>query len=954
MVEGSATRTKSAPTLRGRDTELQVFDQALRAAPGGIGETLLIEGEPGIGKTELLRAAAERATEMGYCALGAGGEQLERGRPFGVMIDALGCRAGAADSRRAKIGRLAADVLVAASGWGGMADTRFLVQEAIVSLVDELAGDQPLFLALDDLQWADAATLATIAALGRQVEALPLVLLGAFRSSAATPELARLVEALGARGARHLRLGPLALDDVVGVAEEMTGSTPTGTLLDHLTAATGNPLLVVELLKAAVEDDALEITNGLADLRTGDLPPSLHDVVVRRLESLAPGTNLLLQVGSVLGSAIMPVEWAALLGRSVASLHPEIEAASRAGLLRADGEWLRFQHDLVRDVIYETVPPPVRSALHEQAARALAGLGAAPELVARHVSLAEGAVGTDQLDWLQGVAREAVSRDPATAAELFGRARELADPASPEHGQLLVDEVSALAWCGHLDDAEAKARRGLADGAGSAAPALQAGLGELLVLQGRMGDAIEPLRIAATHEDLPESRRAWLLAEAATARLWSLDIDGGDADAVTAIALGEQLGEPVPVTVGWCVRSRAAALRAEFHEAVDYAKRALAAAGTDPAAQRSSPHLYLGIAVLHFDPAAADRALREGRRASEEVGAPWMLPNYQSALTTAAFYAGQWDDALAEGQAGRLIAEEVGNRVGAAQILGLTGLIHFHRADFNAARAALSDAHEELGAPGAIATGIGYVLWLEALLAEREGQLDAAFAPLRLMFEGSGEVGAAVTQMWFGPEAVRLALACGDQEHAHAIASELSDISTRARTPIAVAAAMRAEGLVADDADLLVKAAELLRHEPRQVDFAIAAEGAGLAFARANRREEAIPMLTESAATFEALGANHVTRRISAALRNLGVSAGARGPRRRPATGWDSLTPTESRVVELVSEGLTNPEIGRRLFISRRTVETHLSHIFDKLQVRSRAAVATAASEQRSRVEGDP
>jgi DNA-binding CsgD family transcriptional regulator len=134
---------------------------------------------------------------------------------------------------------------------------------------------------------------------------------------------------------------------------------------------------------------------------------------------------------------------------------------------------------------------------------------------------------------------------------------------------------------------------------------------------------------------------------------------------------------------------------------------------------------------------------------------------------------------------------------------------------------------------------------------------------------------------------------------------------------------------------------------PRPFELALAAEDAGAACAGHGDVAAAAPLLRRALATFEGLGAARPAARAEATLRDLGIRRGRRGARRRPRLGWESLTGTERRVVDLVAEGLTNPQIGERLLVSRRTVQTHLAHVFAKLDISSRAELAAEVARRR-------
>ena len=164
--------------------------------------------------------------------------------------------------------------------------------------------------------------------------------------------------------------------------------------------------------------------------------------------------------------------------------------------------------------------------------------------------------------------------------------------------------------------------------------------------------------------------------------------------------------------------------------------------------------------------------------------------------------------------------------------------------------------------------------------------------------------------------------------------------------PSLTGAALRCRGLAEDDAELLAAAVDAYARGPRPLELALAAEDAGRAMDRHGRADRARLLLGRAAAGYERLDAARDLARAESALRDLGIRRGRRGPRGRPRTGWPSLTVTELTVAGLVAEGLTNPQIGDRLYVSRRTVQTHLVHIFAKLDISSRAQLAAEATRQ--------
>ena len=198
-----------------------------------------------------------------------------------------------------------------------------------------------------------------------------------------------------------------------------------------------------------------------------------------------------------------------------------------------------------------------------------------------------------------------------------------------------------------------------------------------------------------------------------------------------------------------------------------------------------------------------------------------------------------------------------------------------------------------------------------------------------------------------GPDLIRLALATGDAERARAVAAAVAGLAGRNQVPSLAAAALRCRGLADDDPETLAAAARACQPGTRPLELAGACEEAGAAYARQGDPDRARPLLEQALAIYERLDAGRDLARAEAVLRGAGLRRGRRGPRGRPQSGWASLTPAEHAVADLVADGLTNPQIGDRLYISRRTVHTHLVHVFAKLDIASRAQLAAQVTRHR-------
>jgi DNA-binding CsgD family transcriptional regulator len=188
-------------------------------------------------------------------------------------------------------------------------------------------------------------------------------------------------------------------------------------------------------------------------------------------------------------------------------------------------------------------------------------------------------------------------------------------------------------------------------------------------------------------------------------------------------------------------------------------------------------------------------------------------------------------------------------------------------------------------------------------------------------------------------------LANGETERAREVSAAVSAVAAGNEVPWITGSALRCQGLIEDDAEVLQAAAAACSRGPRVLHVALACEDAGAAYARRGHTDRARELVDQAIGIYERLGATRDLARAEAVLREAGIRRGRRGPRDRPQFGWRSLTPAEQTIVTLVAQGLSNPQIGDRLYVSRRTVQTHLAHVFAKLDITSRAQLAAAVAQ---------
>lgn len=920
--------------LVGRSSELELLTELLTATSRGEGSIALVEGEPGIGKTRLVQEAIRFARTLSLAVHSATAEELERDRPFGLVADALELRPSAGDPDRARIGRLLVppdEDRGASAASSSNPDLRFAIVESIVGLVDRLASDAPMALILEDVHWADPSTLLTLHRLVGSTAGLPVSILLSCRPVPRSPELDRLLARAHERGGVHLDLPAMQAEEVAELTRQHVGAEAGHRLLELVSRTGGNPLFVSELMNALQMEGLVEISAGRAEIADPSLPPSLPLTILRGLSFLSDETLRVLRVASVLGSAFSPADLSVVTQMPVTDLLATLDEALAARVVLERGDELAFRHDLIRDAIYEDMTEGVRKAIHAQTGRSLADAGRPVAQVATHLALGASAGDRVAITWLQRAADEALSRAPRVAVELLRRAIALAGPDVRVRDELEASLLDALFAAGSLTEAEELGRSLL-----SRSPLddvelrVRVALTKVLHLRGISAESAEELQRLANDPRLPELDRARMFAQAAFGLTW---IEGAPAARVVneAEALSKRLGDDI--LAYWATKAAASLAVNEGRLAAGGELGARAGGLALALGREAAEHGLVVPPVAHLIEAdrfdEAERTLQTGLWAAEGLGWKWQVLRHIW-LASLWFMRGDWDDATAEAETALMLADEIGTRFNLEIANEVLVLIALNRDDLREA-----SAH-----------------------ARRLGQDEYDVATRALVFQAKGDMegcrdafdrwipellGRTTIDRDLGREIVPLLLWIGDRTAARTLADRMQAIGERAGVASAEGVASYCRGLVEDDADAMVEAVRAYERSPRVIELAQTRETAGMMLARKDRGAEAIGHLELALATFERVGADGAVARTEAALRRLGVRRGRRGRRARPATGWDSLTPSEVRVARLIAEGLLYQEVAGRLFISRRTVETHVAHMFAKLGVSSRTQLAEIA-----------
>jgi DNA-binding CsgD family transcriptional regulator/tetratricopeptide (TPR) repeat protein len=914
----------------GRTRELASIESIL-ASPGG--DVLVLEGEAGIGKTALLDIACARATARGVCVARASADDFVLEPPLGVLLRALESLWPVGDELVLRWPpEIAAGDPSAVLGGGSLPA---IVVDQLIDALEAAGARSPVLVVLDDLQWADDSTVTVLVTLARRTRGLGVSFLLATRPAPRSPAMARSLVALERDGASVAPLPPLTDPEVAELLEHRTDRDLSDREARLVQAAGGNPWFILEVL-AAVERS--ERDPGELASENG-LPASLRSLLVRRVESEGEELATMLRVAAVVGRRVVLSELIRLLRTTPLDLAPRVAAAIEHGWWVEEGGELAFRHDLVREALLEVTPLALQTELHREVAAALTEEGAGPERIAYHL------------------AQSIDPPDPATVARILELVRSLPRPSAgailavvrdrlpiedPDRAAVEVAYCDSLVWSNDPGLGEELARDALK---WITEPELvydlEAARSYALFQLGRPVEAVqfwENARPGGVAEMTPYEH-----AQISIAKLFAGDMDGADTSATIAIEDPSTPGHGV--RIARFTRAWIAASRGDLGTALHETEIALDDALANPEPGRlphDVPQLYR--AAMLDSAGRGEEALELlGRNYpnTADLGSASVAVLRHASKAMLLYRMGRWDEARAEAEAGSSLSTESGVGLGLGLLIGTQSLIALHSGDPDRAAAILANQPTDLLGP---TMGLEWMAFAKVSLDQVRGQNDVALATLVMAMEIAMAVGAAVSCTYLGIEAARIASDGRDGGTIGRLVDAIDAVPDTTAIATTVAARAHLHGLLDGDADALAEVAATVRAMPRPWEAGRCFHDAAIAAARADDGAAARRHAASAVELFEQIGARGSVAQLRSDLRTEGIQMRRAQTQAEPVDAWDALTPTQKVVVQMVGEGLSNGQIAERLFVSRRTVESHLGRVYQQLGLPSRVALVQAAA----------
>jgi DNA-binding CsgD family transcriptional regulator len=902
----------------------------------GTGGIVLIEGSAGLGKTRLMDAVAEIGTDLSF-RVGRGATEIEPERRVIDQVPRVEALLYALfDGDPPLLPRSALNELRASP------EMLFWFLQDLQSLIEKAALQDPLLLCLDDLHNAGTTCASTMRELPLRLSSLPVAWVVTYRPDDGVEQHQEAMRILADAGANVIRLGPLSQDAVAQIAVDILGAEPDAELLQRAERVQGNPFLVVEFFRGLQDDDIVSIENGRAVLIEDRLPHRISDSMRGRLARMSPEADRVATFASALGQRFSLHDLEAMTAIPLAELVEPIHELIRADILTANGDYLSFRHELIREAVRGSMLAPVRRALDRKASDVFLARGALPIEVAVQLSKSAEPGDIAAIDILFQAADSIALSDPAAASDLAARARELAPNRHPLVGPLVARQVVSLFAAGDGEEgkrvADSALRQALTAEEEGRVRLSVAGMFTLspdirvenaraaLALPGLSRDLNASLWASLFHSLVMAGRLDEAVSIQPKAKA-AVDASSNDS-CLFAYELPESALQYTEFEFARALEILTASQRRRGLESLD-----------DPRERLVQDFRSCYLAVLDRYSEAIEAA-EDGIAAAQRDRQNWALRVFETTRGRHMLQLGNLEEAgvVLEGRYGQENAHLIVTALDAPSVVAL-GKLKLHTNDERGALEVGEIAKVMLNATAL--TVRKHAVWYLALLSMAHG--DAMQAHRWLCSLGYIErleiFPLFPMEIADDPQLVRIAAATADGELANRVidlATQRSKLNPEIRSIRAIAD--HAEGIWHESVESLSSAVTDLEGGSRPLACASALEDLGLVLLKRGDTSDAIEAFDRALAISGEVGASWDAARIRGRLRRLGVRR--RTPRaERPKSGLGSLTDTESAVARLAAEGRTNREIAERLFISPHTVNTHLRHIFEKLDIKSRVAL---------------
>jgi DNA-binding CsgD family transcriptional regulator/tetratricopeptide (TPR) repeat protein len=869
---------------------MSAAERLLDGVSAGIGGCLVVTAPAGAGKTRLLDAIADAARARSIDVRSATAHSGTVA-PFSLATSAFGRPAGVSPTPdRGSL--FEAGIVASADNW---------MLEHLIDIVDDLALSRPVVAIFDDVHLADPGSIAFVQVLHEQLATTPLALVIGSRSPDPDHGVGRWWPALCAT-AQVLELQPLSEDALRALCVARLGAPPGPRLARSLGATGGLPLLATTTLDA-VADAGADVDSSRAEIDATVerlVLDAVPDPVRSRLDAVVGADVVVVAAAAISGATFDAAEVAAVVQAPLIEVISVVTRLERAGVVAATEQVHRFRHEHFRRSAEQLVSAPIRAALHRAYVDFFTARGESPLLIVDHV-LASGSTGTVAAAWLQRAAELLMRSDPKAAASLTARAIEI-DP-EPDRALLRL-RCRALSGMGQVAESDELVRLLLVDAEPEEEIVLRREVAVGLFREGRPNESIIELqRAAALEPDLAGRRR--LLAEQAFMHLLAGEFEPARLAARAAADEVRRLGDARPErdTVTQLAAEMVGGLVALYHldldDATAIAERLELLAELPSASGAALYQPWFSASIIRLELGEFARAKRinnVGRVRSVDAGYFWAVPGYDTLDAAIHFQQGSFDDA--EAAAGAALATGItdayGARLWSAALLARCAAV---RGEWASARERLEVARA-LVRPTQAQLGTDHLVMAEAAVLEHDEGVAAALALAGAAWDVFEAWQIDMPRQELSLEVVRLAALAGDRERVAQVVSHLERV------------------------------AQVTGRERFVLDHECARWSAADPSARGGTEDERVRLR-------DAYG------RLGHDLRLLRLERpDRRGPASESRSVAGALTKSERTVALLLAEGLTNAQIADRLFISRRTVESHVSATYRKLGVDNRVELA--------------